>query len=55
MRIRHLIRQLQKYEFVLARNTDDHCIYEYRDATDHHLIAEVTISGNDTANVPHFL
>lgn len=55
MRIRDLIRQLRNAGFVLARTTGDHHIYEYRDATDHHLIAEATISGHDNDNAPRYL
>lgn len=55
MRIRDLIKQLEDNGFVLVRTRGDHRIYEYRDATDHHLIAEATISGSTTANAPSYL
>lgn len=55
MRIRDLIRRLRDAGFVLARTTGDHRIYEYRDATDHHLIAEATISGHDNGPAPRYL
>lgn len=55
MRIRNLIRQLQDAGFVLARTTGDHRIYEYRDASNHHLIAEATISGHDNEDAPPYL
>lgn len=55
MRIRDLIRRLRDAGFVLARTTGDHRIYEYHDATDHHLIAEVTISGHDNDPAPRYL
>lgn len=55
MRIRDLIRRLREAGFVLARTTGDHRIYEYRDATDHHLIAEATIAGHDPDNAPPYL
>lgn len=55
MRIRDLIRRLRDAGFVLARTTGDHRIYEYRDATDHHLIAEATISGHDNDPAPRYL
>lgn len=55
MRIRNLIAQLEHAGFVLVRTRGDHRIYEYRDATDHHLIAEATISGLTTDNAPPYL
>lgn len=55
MRIRDLIRRLRDAGFILARTTGDHRIYEYRDATDHHLIAEATISGHENTPAPHYL
>lgn len=54
-RIRDLIKRLEHAGFVLVRTTGDHRIYEYRDATDHHLIAEATISGATTANARPYL
>lgn len=55
MRIRDLIRRLRDAGFVLVRTRGDHRIYEYRDATDHHLIAEVTIASHDPDNAPPYL
>lgn len=55
MRIRDLIKQLEDNGFVLVRTRGDHRIYKYYDATDHHTIAEATISGSTTANAPHYL
>ena len=55
MRIRNLIAQLEDAGFVLVRTRGDHRIYEYRDATNDHLIAEATIAGHDTEKAPHYL
>ena len=55
IRIRDLINQLEDNGFVLVRTRGDHRIYEYRNATDHRLIAEATISGRTTDNAPHYL
>lgn len=55
MRIRNLIAQLEDAGFVLVRTRGDHRIYEYRDATDHHLIAGVIIAGHDPDNAPPYL
>jgi len=54
-RIRDIIAQLERAGFVLVRTRGDHRIYEYRNATDHRLIAEATISGPTTANARPYL
>lgn len=55
IRIRDLIKQLEDNGFVLVRTRGDHRIYEYRNATDHRLIAEATIAGHDPDNAPPYL
>lgn len=55
MRIRDLIRRLRDAGFAHARTNGGHRIYEYRDTTDHHLIAEATIAGHDPDDAPPYL